>query len=341
MERGKQLFEQILKEGESFIDTLIEDQYSEEYFLDFKRVNTDLTNRKLSQPDKENLAKAISGFGNSEGGIIIWGIDCSPNEKGEDVAHTKYPITNIKKFKSLLQSNESSGVIPPPTGIEHLCLKINASGEGYVVTYIPKSDRAPHQYIFAKKNVYYIRVGSMFEPAPHGVIAGMFGKRPSPHVFNTYITLPIEIKDGKIQAQVGIAVRNSGPGIAKDIFANIEIFHCPFKLEVVYDLQNCTGQNMLGRFYSLISNPTFRLPPESQLMPYTLTFTFTFPVTDDLDIEGLVGCSNSPSYRFDFKNKKKNLNKIIDDILRKHKENTLTEKDRSSFIERVLTIPKV
>jgi predicted HTH transcriptional regulator len=41
--------------------------------LFYKRVTKEGVSPMLEQSDRENLARAISGFGNSEGGIIIWG----------------------------------------------------------------------------------------------------------------------------------------------------------------------------------------------------------------------------------------------------------------------------
>jgi hypothetical protein len=43
----------------------------EDLHLDFKQLQRPFEHRD----DKRNLAKALSGFANSDGGIIIWGID--------------------------------------------------------------------------------------------------------------------------------------------------------------------------------------------------------------------------------------------------------------------------
>jgi predicted HTH transcriptional regulator len=47
-------------------------QQEENLVLEFKSVNSaDLSNAD----DKKNLAKALSGFANSSGGIIVWGVE--------------------------------------------------------------------------------------------------------------------------------------------------------------------------------------------------------------------------------------------------------------------------
>ena len=77
MGRAEDLFKKIVEQGIEAIDELIENQKSEEFFLDFKRSSNAGSDTKLSDDDRENLARVISGFGNSEGGIVVWGIDCS------------------------------------------------------------------------------------------------------------------------------------------------------------------------------------------------------------------------------------------------------------------------
>jgi predicted HTH transcriptional regulator len=80
--------------GEGAIDQLIADRQSEELFLDFKRSSDNGAGARLSDADRGNLAKAISGFGNSEGGVIIWGVDCRPNQVVGDVAAAKQARKN-------------------------------------------------------------------------------------------------------------------------------------------------------------------------------------------------------------------------------------------------------
>jgi len=77
--RAEDLFELIVARGEQAIDELIDARASEELFLDFKRSADNGSGRALHNSDRANLERAISGFGNSEGGVIVWGVDCSRN----------------------------------------------------------------------------------------------------------------------------------------------------------------------------------------------------------------------------------------------------------------------
>ena len=84
MGRAEDLFDKILTEKEAAINNFIEEKKAEELFLDFKRSSDNGSGNKLSQNDRNNLAKAISGFGNSEGGMIVWGVDCSQDIDGAE-----------------------------------------------------------------------------------------------------------------------------------------------------------------------------------------------------------------------------------------------------------------
>ena len=98
MGRGEDLFERVRNEGETAIESFIDTQQSEELFLDFKRSADNGSGNKLHNNDRQNLAKAISGFGNSEGGVIVWGIECSRDSKKGDVAYSKVLIQTLNGF---------------------------------------------------------------------------------------------------------------------------------------------------------------------------------------------------------------------------------------------------
>ena len=77
MSRAIDLFSRIEQGGQAAILELIATRKSEELFLDFKRSADNGAAARLHDNDRNNLAKAISGFGNSEGGIVVWGVDCA------------------------------------------------------------------------------------------------------------------------------------------------------------------------------------------------------------------------------------------------------------------------
>ena len=224
--RAKDLFDRIVHEGLNAIQAYIQTRKSEELFLDFKRSSDNGSGTKLSTNDRKNLSKAISGFGNSEGGIVVWGVDCSDLGDGADVASAEVPIVNPTRFCGWLENVVSGCTIPPHSGVVNHTIQ-KTDEEGFVVTYIPKSNHSPHQML--PKQQYYIRAGSSFVPTPHDVLAGMFGKRPQPHVFHNYILGLAVVEGTTLKFSVGIAACNEGPGIASDVYVTSMMHETPAK----------------------------------------------------------------------------------------------------------------
>jgi hypothetical protein len=86
MGRGEDIFLRIKRGGAAEINQMIADQVVEELFLDYKRAATVAPFQKLDPSDRRNLAKAIAGFANSEGGVVVWGVAWSSTETGAQAA---------------------------------------------------------------------------------------------------------------------------------------------------------------------------------------------------------------------------------------------------------------
>ena len=199
-DRAHDLYERLVAAGEPAIDQLIQARESEAYFLDFKRSSNNGGGPGLSPNDRKNLAKAISGFGNSEGGVIVWGVDCAQIAGQGDVAQAKLPLPDAAAFRSRLEGIVSGCTVP---GHERVVSHAIASAgtQGYVVTFIPKSARAPHQTIPDLR--YFMRAGSAFAPVPHGVLEGMFGRRPQPRVFPNYVLGAPKVTENGVAVSCG------------------------------------------------------------------------------------------------------------------------------------------
>ncbi|MBU3956439.1 ATP-binding protein [bacterium] len=301
------------------INKFIIDRKSEELFLDFKRSADSGKGNKLHDNDRNNLAKAISGFGNSEGGVIVWGIDCSKDIDNADVAKAKFPIENVDKFISFIQSSISRSTLPPHSNVECYGIKEKDSS-GYVITHIPKSNHAPHQCIFGSN--YYMRAGSAFVPVPHGILEGMFGKRPQPLIYFNFITKPPKITktpEEQILIKTGFLIRNEGLGIARDVFMNAEIIslpgsNCAAKFEA-YDTINWIGNMTLGYKLGLICKESFRLPPKNWAQPVNLNILLKRPFTKAMKIKLMCGCEGAEHYETVFGNPEETIEKYYSEML--------------------------
>jgi len=88
------------------------------------------------------FAEALSGFANSDGGIIVWGIEARKNSQGIDYAFGKKLIMPLSLLISNLNKYTGEAVNPDIEGVQHsriLC----SDDTGYVVTLVPASDARP------------------------------------------------------------------------------------------------------------------------------------------------------------------------------------------------------
>jgi hypothetical protein len=169
--------------------------------LDFKLLNSsEFTNRD----DRKNFAKAISGFANSSGGIVVWGVDCRKNDEGVDCANKIVENENVDILLSRCNELTGTAVSPIVDGVQHKKI-YSSTPKGLVVTLVPESDRGPHMAKLGEDR-YYKRSGDSFYRMEHFDIADMFGRRRRPNLVLDYM--------GKRRTRIVIGIRNDGRGIA-------------------------------------------------------------------------------------------------------------------------------
>lgn len=227
MSRAYDLFEAIRVGGFAHIDQMVNDAITEELFLDYKQTATIHPSHKLSDDDRKNFSKAISGFGNSDGGILIWGVNCRKDKERGDVPIEMVPIANATWFKTLLDGAMTGLTLPAHGGVENIAVPKPNSDAGVVASYIPEGMDVPYQSTARDKPYYYMRAGSSFEPVTHGVLAGMFGRRPQPFIVGSIEVVPNSFQRGRSLAdfRLVVALKNEGRGIAGDLHYMIEANH--------------------------------------------------------------------------------------------------------------------
>jgi hypothetical protein len=300
MSRAIDIFGRIQREGLAAIDEFVDLSASEELFLDFKLSANEGDGNCLADEDRNNLAKAISGFGNSDGGVIIWGIECRPQNKRGDVAANKRPIVDPTRFRSWLEGAVSGRTIPPHSGVMHHVIYASDRSRGYVITLVPSSDHAPLQALPEQK--YYMRAGSNFLPVPHAVLAGMFGRRPQADViYNFHIGGRPEVVGNQTMIfGFSIALHNRGRGVAELSYLNLVCRsaggpHC----RVDYRRENETAWGLsatYSNFESFVANSDTRIGPEGYIVALNVSVRLAPPFNEPLILAGNCGCSSGPSY---------------------------------------------
>jgi len=342
MGRAEDIFERLVNEGEAVISEFIETRQAEELFLEFKQSADNGFGNKLHPTDRLRLAEAISGFGNSEGGVLVWGVEC------QEIATQKRPLVDVHKFKSWLEHAVSGCTVPPHASVRHHPIVTADSGTGgFVVTIIPKSGHAPHQV--TGRNQYYIRAGSSFVPTPHAVLAGMFGRRPQPNIICQYVVEPAVLPqaaskkaDRVVQVRLTIWFHNTGLGIARDIFLNLRVFRKASALTRIafdpVDERAWIGNMELGVFFGLVSKQDLRMPPEGTLIATTVDMTLAPPFTDDFKIEGNFGCDGAPPVKLVLGATASQLTQDFDQLMEWADRGVLTNKQRYDFVARAFGV---
>lgn len=163
--RASKFFEEIERAPDKikFLDNLVTHPVvRESEFIDYKGVE------KISDKNKirELWSEVLSCFSNSEGGVVIWGIDAPKN------LPKKLSLTaDAQGLRQWLLETQHYVTEPPIQGVEVKAYP--DSGPGFVVCYIPQSPFRPHQAIHPHRN-YYMRSGDSCVRIPHGVLKALF-----------------------------------------------------------------------------------------------------------------------------------------------------------------------
>lgn len=201
-----------------FLASWIGEGRQEDLHLDFKTI---VSPDDLSRDDRKNLATAMSGFANSDGGLIVWGVESRKDPAtGVDAASGLKPIPKARAILSKLQSHTGTATSPTVEGVVHRFVRNDSLNDhsGFLITMVPASDRGPHMAKLGEDR-YYKRSGDSFYRMEHFDIADMFGRRMRPELA---VTLPRRIgsrtsssRGRSAQLVFFVCIENRGRGLAK------------------------------------------------------------------------------------------------------------------------------
>jgi hypothetical protein len=216
MNNTRALFDNILSGGYSELCRMKDAAEIETEIIDFKQLSKQ---RPPLQPDDiKNLAKALSGFGNGAGGIVIWGIDCRKDSasRGADTIKEFCPIVGLRQVQSELYDRASSLVMPMPVGVVHECiLQPGEIDSGFVITYIPEHVGPAVQVVQDKDYRFYFRTGSKFERMPQWMIADRFLRNSSCELVLQWRSAGFRNTDGRYE--IHLDLKNNGKRTARNI----------------------------------------------------------------------------------------------------------------------------
>lgn len=270
--------------------------------MDYKRISTPQDAKSLHDSDRMNLRKALSGFANSEGGVILWGLETGRNN-GVEAPKTPDGYADAARFVSLIEDAVSGCTVPPVPGVRSIRVALGPDGgKGIVATLIPSSHIAPHQTTDDSR-AYYMRAGSSFQRVPHGVLAGMFGRRPcSALAISQTVTecYPFLNRNGypSTLLKFNLELSNSSSVVARDTYVSWRAKELGTQYSEIIAttyVADTWHRNEAGlRRGTLLAREGHRLAPYSKYEVASMEVVIYGEPTEGLDIDLFFGCEGAP-----------------------------------------------
>jgi hypothetical protein len=249
----------------------------------------------IDHPD--DLAKVVTAFANSEGGLLILGVDEAKDQdpRGHVVRVRPGEITwgSIGLTREKLESLLITRVHPWIPGLLIHPIR-SASNEVVFLVDVPQSARPPHQ---APDRKYYLRYNFQNLPMDHHQVAALFLKRLRPDLRPSLELMEVRKEGRELSIRVGLL--NEGGALAKwPIFFG--------------ELQNCREiKESTKRFFVRIDSEVmegrrkhtlYSSSPLDVVHPRMIIYLGTFHVALDgpLSASIMVGAEDMPTKNFLF-----------------------------------------
>ena len=271
------------------IERYLQERAQEHLQLEFKA----LKNSFLDRDDRKIFARCISGFANSSGGIIVWGVDARAQD-GVDCACERKEIEQLEQFVSKLNEFTGQAVSPVADGIRHKAIETKG-GRGFAATIVPESDSGPHMAKLGEDR-YYKRSGTSFLKMEHFDLEDMFGRRPRPKLVPKVVHIPARA-EANGQEQLEFSIDNIGRAVAK--FPGFFALMTNIKITRVHNLRNTSDANQ-GKPSVQYDNNTGVIHPHGIT---TFIGNLSFQREDahqPVTVEVTIYCENMPTQTFHF-----------------------------------------
>ncbi|OGH18808.1 MAG: hypothetical protein A3F31_04505 [Candidatus Levybacteria bacterium RIFCSPHIGHO2_12_FULL_38_12] len=253
---------------ETDLRNLVISRTPESLYLEFKQ-KSNAKKGNLDQDDKKNFYKALSGFANSDGGVLVWGVK---TRKRSETASRLIPINQIDLFLQSLKSSLLMATTPMIEGV--LVEKIEKDGSssrGYIKCLIPASSKAPHRNNNDRE--YYKRSVEGFYRLEHFDLEDMFGRKLKPVLDLSYEVVNPHLADTSIR-ELKFYFKNEGRAVAKYtgfmamFMQNLEV------VSVTHQLQNVSSMN---RYQTVSYSDNLGVIHPNGISTYLGSITFKFP----------------------------------------------------------------
>lgn len=176
----------------------------------------------LNRDMKVKLASALSGFSNSAGGVMLWGVATTHHKhQNQDIISDLEPIGNCASFEKQLRATIPTLTSPRLLTCKTKLIKKRPSdARGVVATYIPLTSGDP--LMSNLDSVFYFRSGEQFVRAPHELVKRLFSATDVPDVRSEF-TPKLVKRSPNGSWHIPILVSNSSSAFAQDVDVSVTI----------------------------------------------------------------------------------------------------------------------
>ena len=205
--RAENYFRQIVDAADPIarIGQTLTDREQETEYLEFKRAGEEKHNRA-------NWSIALSGFANTEGGVIVWGVWAKPtdvNGTSVDCVKELNAVANPVALEQQLRNWLLIATVDPVQGVDIRSFQKNdGTDTGYVVCLIPQGSNPPYRADLDTAKQYWLRSQDKFVVMPHALLRSLF----YPHLFPK-----ISFRVTRAQNLYHIFLTNTGTATAEEL----------------------------------------------------------------------------------------------------------------------------
>lgn len=229
---------------EASLDALVQERREEDLYLEFKQ-KADRRNGDLSDNERRAFSKALSGFANADGGIVVFGIETAKGGEGVDRAASLKPITDHARFRGRLLDSILNATQPVVDDVRVETIDTDANS-GYVKILVPQSVKPPHRAILAEHQ-YWRRISTGHRRMEHYELEDTFGRRLRP-ALRLFVELRPRPGDDPHE-ELHFFLLNEGRGVARHVG-----FLC--KLDSSTTIQEAQGSGLQNVTHVNTGSPT-------------------------------------------------------------------------------------
>jgi len=219
--RAEQFYQELTAHSDpvAFLRGLITQSKAEDEFLEFKGAT-----RIADKDAKQYWSQALSGFANTEGGVLIWGIRAARIKSPTDPSRTVDAASELdfvphpETFLQMLKDVRLEATVDPVQGVEYKQYDAGqGDGAGFVICLIPEGVHKPYRAAIDPAKQYYQRVGDSFVVIPHSMLRSLFYPRIAPRLCLEVLCTKSSVTKKGVNAEFLALLINRGSASAREL----------------------------------------------------------------------------------------------------------------------------